>query len=147
MITPDRRIMCQSSGDDRDRILWSVLDAILCVTWFIYWSHRRRGDDSNFFLTTITYSSQSNSKLYVRKNNYVPNPPVELAQCNGHCHPSFLVKYGVMNESIYWRQYWAAQGWMSLIFFDAINPLFNILVIVAVGKCMHVYIFGEHILK
>ena len=26
---------------------------------------------------------QSNSKLYAQKNNYVPNPPVELAQCNG----------------------------------------------------------------
>ena len=27
----------------------------------------------------ITYSSQWNSKLYVQKNNYVPNSPVELA--------------------------------------------------------------------
>ena len=34
------------------------------------------------FFTAVTYSSQSNSKLYVQKNNYVPNSPVELAQCH-----------------------------------------------------------------
>ena len=65
-----------------DRILWLVLDAILCVTWLIYWSHRRGGHGSNI-LTAVTYSSQSNSKLYVQKNNYVPNPPVELAHWRG----------------------------------------------------------------
>ena len=56
------------------------LDAISCVTWLIYWSHRGRIHGSNF-LTALTYSTQSNSKLYVQKNNYVPNSPVELAQC------------------------------------------------------------------
>ena len=49
--------------------------------WLIYWSHRRRIHGSNF-LTAVTYSTQSNSKLYVQKNNYGPNPPVELAQCH-----------------------------------------------------------------
>ena len=44
-----------------------------CVTCLIYRSHRRGGHGSNF-LTAVTYSTQSNSKLYVRKNNYVPNP-------------------------------------------------------------------------
>ena len=42
------------------------------------WSHRRSIHGSNF-LTAVTYSTQSNSKLYVQKNNYVPNAPVELA--------------------------------------------------------------------
>ena len=41
--------------------------------------HRRRDHGSNF-LITVTYSIQSNSKLYVLKNDYVPNTPVELAQ-------------------------------------------------------------------
>ena len=58
------------------------LEAILCLTWLIHRSHRRRYHDSNF-LTAVTYSSQSNSKLYVQKNNYVPNSPVELAHCRG----------------------------------------------------------------
>ena len=40
------------------RIFWLVLDAISYVTWLIYWSHRRKGHDSNF-LTAVTYSSQS----------------------------------------------------------------------------------------
>ena len=56
------------------------LDEISCVTWFIYRSHRREEHGSNS-LTAVTYSSQSNSKLYVQRNNYVPNPPIELAQC------------------------------------------------------------------
>ena len=60
-------------------ILWLVLDAISSVTWLIYRSHRRESHGSKF-LTAVTYSSQSNSKLYVQKNNYVPNCPVELAQ-------------------------------------------------------------------
>ena len=71
-----------SGEDDTDRILWFVLDAILRVAWLIYRSHRREGHGPNF-LTAFTYSSQSNSKLYVQKNNYVPNPPVELAQWKG----------------------------------------------------------------
>ena len=62
-----------------DRILWLLLDAIACVTWRIYQSHRRGGHGSNF-LTAVTYNCQWNSKLYAQKNNYVPNPPVELAQ-------------------------------------------------------------------
>ena len=35
------------------------------------------GSGSNF-LTAVTYSSQSNSKLYVQKNNYVLNPQSNL---------------------------------------------------------------------
>ena len=66
-----------------DRILCLVLDAISCVTWLIYRSHRRGGHGSNF-LTALFYSGQSNSKLYVQKNNYVLNPPVELAHCFRH---------------------------------------------------------------
>ena len=58
------------------------MDAISCVTWLIYRSHRREGHGLNF-LAAFTYSSQSNSKLYVQKNNYVPNSPVELAHCLG----------------------------------------------------------------
>ena len=65
--------------DDTDRILWLVLDAISCVTWLIYRSHCREGHGSNF-LVAFTYSSQSNSKLFVQKNNYELNSPVELAQ-------------------------------------------------------------------
>ena len=61
-------------------ILWHVLDPISCVTWLIYRCHRRGGHGSNF-LTAVTYSSQSNSNLYIQKNNYVPKPPVELAHC------------------------------------------------------------------
>ena len=45
-------------------------------------SHRKVGFSSNF-LTAFTYNSQSNSKLYVQKNNYVPNSPVELAHYVG----------------------------------------------------------------
>ena len=59
-------------------MLWLVLDAISWVTLPIYRSHGRRGHGSNF-LTAATYSSQSNSKLYVQKCNYVPNLPIELA--------------------------------------------------------------------
>ena len=62
---------------DTDRILWLVLDANPCVTWIIYRSHRRGSHGSNF-RTAVTYSSQSNSKLYVQKINYVPNVSVEL---------------------------------------------------------------------
>ena len=47
-----------SDEDDTDRILWFILDAISCVTWLIYWSHRRRGHGSNF-VTAVIYSSQS----------------------------------------------------------------------------------------
>ena len=73
------------SGEyDTDRIFWLVLDAISCVPWLIYRSHRTEGHGSNF-LTAFTHNSQSNSKLYVQKNNYVPNSPVELAQCWYHC--------------------------------------------------------------
>ena len=74
--------MIWTSGDDEtDRLLWLILDAISCVSWFIYRSHHREDHGSNFF-TAFTYSSQSNLKLYVQKNNYVPNSPVELAQYN-----------------------------------------------------------------
>ena len=50
------------TGDENDtaRIIWLVLDAISCVKWPIYRSHRRRDHGSNF-LTGVTYSSQSNS--------------------------------------------------------------------------------------
>ena len=71
-----------SGENDTDRILWLALDAISCVTWLIYRSYHRRGHGSNF-LTPVTYSSKSNSNLYVQKNNNVqppPPPPVELAQ-------------------------------------------------------------------
>ena len=39
-----------------------------------------QGDNGTNFLTTVTYNSYSNSKLYKEKNDCVPNPPVELAQ-------------------------------------------------------------------
>ena len=68
-----------SGEHDTDSILWLLLEAISCVAWLIYRSHRWRGHGSNF-LTAVIYSSQSNSKLYVQKNNYVPKPPVEPAQ-------------------------------------------------------------------
>ena len=68
-----------SDEDDTDCILWLVLDAISCGTWLIYRYHQREDHGSNI-LTALTYSSQSNSKLYVQKNNYVPNSPVELVQ-------------------------------------------------------------------
>ena len=75
-------LVIQRSGEeDTERILWLALDAISCVTWLVYWSHRRRIHGSNF-LTAVTYSTQSNSKLFVQKNNYVPNSPVELAHCS-----------------------------------------------------------------
>ena len=67
-----------SGEEDTDRILWLVLNVISCVTWLTYRSHHREGNGSNF-LTTVTYSSQSSSKLHVQKINYVPNPPIELA--------------------------------------------------------------------
>ena len=68
------------SGEaDTGRKFWLVLYAISYVMWLMTRSHRRRGHGLNF-LTAVTYSSQSNSKWYVQKNNYVPNHPVELAQ-------------------------------------------------------------------
>ena len=73
-------MMYMSSEADTGRKFWLVLDAISYVTWLMNQSHRRRDHGSNF-LTAVTYCSQSNSKLYVQKNNYVPNHPVELAQC------------------------------------------------------------------
>ena len=80
-----RALQIWTSGEDgSDRILWLVLDAISCVTWLIYRSHRKEGRGSNF-LIAFTCSGQSNSKLYVQKNNYVPNYPVELAQYSMSC--------------------------------------------------------------
>ena len=55
------------------------LNAISCVTWFNYRSHSKEDRRSNF-LTVVTYSSQSKSKVYVQKKKYVPNAPAELAQ-------------------------------------------------------------------
>ena len=83
--------MWTSGDDDTDRLLWLILDAISCVSWFIYRSHHREDHGSNF-LTAFTYSSQSSLKLYVQKNNYVPNSPVELAHC--------LIEYVTQNTHI-----------------------------------------------
>ena len=47
-----------------------------CVTWLIYRSHPR-GSHSTNFLTAVTLSRQSNSKLNLQKNNHVPKHPVE----------------------------------------------------------------------
>ena len=63
-----------SGEKDTDHIFWLVLDAISSVAWLIYRSHRRRHHGSNF-LTAITYSSQSNSKLYVLKIITYRRPP------------------------------------------------------------------------
>ena len=46
-------------------------EQFLCVTLLIYRSHRRGGHGTNF-VTRVTYSSQSNSKLHSRKDNYTP---------------------------------------------------------------------------
>ena len=50
---------------------------ISCVTWLVYRSHRRDGHGSNF-LTAVTYSSQSNSKLFVQKKNTYQTPQSNL---------------------------------------------------------------------
>ena len=57
----------------------------LCVSHDLF-SDLRGGDDTNF-LTIITYSSQLKTKLYLQKNKYAQNLPVELAQC----WPRFLI--------------------------------------------------------
>ena len=67
---------------DTDRTLWLVADAILRVTRHIFRSDCSGGHGMNF-LTAVTYSSQSNWKLYLQKDNYVRISPVELCQCNG----------------------------------------------------------------
>ena len=49
------------------------------ITWLICRCHRRGGHGLNF-ITAVTYSSHSNSKLYSQINNNAPKRPVELAQ-------------------------------------------------------------------
>ena len=89
------------SGEaDTDRKFWLVLDAISYVTWLMNRSHRRRGHGSDF-LTAVTYSSQSNSKLYVQKNNCVPNHPVELAQWPSSIMRRCVLRSGYRNKSTY----------------------------------------------
>ena len=69
--------------DDTNRLLSLYSDAILCVMWIIYRSHRRAGHGTNF-LTAVTYSRESNSKLYVQKNNYAPTPQSNLPIVSYH---------------------------------------------------------------
>ena len=64
-----------------------------------------KGKPRTNFLTVVTYSDQSNSKLYSQKNNYVPNPPVELAH--------WLV------STIWLRSF---DGWMDIVNFTLVVP-------------------------
>ena len=49
-----------------------------------WWRWHRSQTLARFGCNFVCHATflQSNSKLYVQKNNYVPNSPVEFAQCN-----------------------------------------------------------------
>ena len=62
-----------AKSDHTKRALWYKGGCKFCVTWFIYASHGMGGHGTNF-LTAVIYDSQSNTKLYWQKNNYVHHP-------------------------------------------------------------------------
>ena len=99
-------VIWMSGENDTYRILWLVSGAILCVTGLIYRSHRMGGHGTNF-VTRVTYSSQSNSKLHSQEDNHTPTTiiPPSLSHHPPPPHPqsNFLVLYIYM---IYIYMWW-----------------------------------------